>query len=130
MLIKYKDITVDQAKDSGLALVLILLLISYFSENFRIAGTISIPVLILTMTFPVVFKLFAVFWLSLSGILGNIMSKVLMTIIFILIVTPIGLIRRMSGKDPMQKKKWKKESASVFTKREHVYSADDMNKPY
>ena len=130
VFVKYKEITKDQAKDSGLALVLILLLISFFSDNWSDASVIAIPVLVITMTFPAVFKPFAVFWLSLSGFLGNIMSKVLMTILYILIVTPIGLIRRMFGADPMQKKKWKRDNTSVFTKREYIYSADDMDKPY
>lgn len=129
-IVTYKSITKEQAKDSGLALVLILLLVSYFLKSWDSTGLAAIIILVITMAAPLVFKPFAVIWLSFSGVLGSFMSKVLLTVVFILVVTPIGWFRRILGKDPMLKKKWKQGSASVFTKRDRMYTADDLEKPY
>jgi hypothetical protein len=40
-------------------------------------------------------------WMALGHILGAINSRILLGVIFYLVVTPIGLIRRLLGKDPM-----------------------------
>ena len=121
--------TVDQAKDTGLALILILLLIAYFGKHYYLIP-FAIGAIALTMIVPAIFKPLAVVWFGLSHLLGNIVSKIILTLIFILIVTPVGLIRKMFGADPMMLKLWKKDSGSVFLKRDHTFSIKDLEKPY
>ena len=121
--------TVDQAKDTGLALILILLLFAYFGKHYCLILP-AIGVILLTMIYPAVFKPLAVVWFGLSRLLGNIVSKIILTLIFILIVTPVGLIRKLFGADPMMLKPWKQDSGSVFLKRDHTFSAKDLEKPY
>ena len=53
-----------------------------------------------------------------------------LTIIFFILVLPIGFMRRLLGKDPMQLQKWKKDQTSAFKTREHVYTAKDIEHPY
>ena len=43
-------------------------------------------------------------WMRFAVILGTIMTRVLLTLVFVLVVTPIGLILRLVGKDPMHRK--------------------------
>jgi hypothetical protein len=43
-------------------------------------------------------------WIVLSIILGYFVSRILLTIIFFVIITPMGLIMRILGKDPMDRK--------------------------
>jgi len=38
-------------------------------------------------------------WMTLAVVMGWVMTRVIMTILFYLIVTPLGLIARLSGKD-------------------------------
>ncbi|HEU4640019.1 MAG TPA: SxtJ family membrane protein [Candidatus Binatia bacterium] len=40
-------------------------------------------------------------WMALGHILGSINSRILLGLVFYLVVTPIGVIRRLLGKDPM-----------------------------
>lgn len=40
-------------------------------------------------------------WMGVAFVLGNIMSRVLLTLIYFLVFTPIGLFRRLLGKDPL-----------------------------
>lgn len=41
-------------------------------------------------------------WMGIAFVMGNIMSRVLLTAIYYGMFTPIGLARRMLGKDPLQ----------------------------
>jgi len=82
------------------------------------------------MTAPRLFLPFAKFWFSFSNVLGNIVSRVFLTVLFFVMVTPVGLLRRALGKDSMQLKKWGKSQASVFQVRNHLYEPRDLDHPY
>jgi hypothetical protein len=69
-------------------------------------------------------------WFWLSHLLGTVMSKVILTVLFFVLVTPIGLIRRLLGADTLQLKKWKKGSDSVFVVREGAVGEKDLANPY
>lgn len=123
------SISKEQAKDSGMAIVLILLVIGYFT-NDDIYYKIAIPVLLMNMIFPGFYYPFAVFWFGLSNLLGTIVSKVLLSLVFIIVVLPIALLRRLLGKDTLLLKKFKKSSESVMKTRKHTYVAADLEKPF
>ncbi|HMK35124.1 MAG TPA: SxtJ family membrane protein [Desulfomonilaceae bacterium] len=50
------------------------------------------------------FKALYKLWVTLSIILGYFVSRILLTIIFFIVITPMGLIMRILGKDPMDRK--------------------------
>jgi hypothetical protein len=56
-------------------------------------------------------------WLGFSVVLGYFISRALLTIIFFLVLTPTGLIMRLVGKDPMERK-WDPTAESYWVKRE------------
>lgn len=124
-----KEIDKNQAKNTGMAMVLICLLIAYLGE-IKSCYLAAIILLIVNMIWSRVFTPIAFFWLGLSKILGAIMSRILLSLIFFLLVTPIGLLRRLWGKDPMLFKDWKAGNASVFQIRDQEYKAQDMSPPY
>lgn len=123
-----RSVTENQSKDTGIAIVLICLLISYFTENNFIS--LAILLLIIDMIVPNIYRPLAKIWLGVTNILGTIMSKLLLTIIFFVLVTPMGIIRRIFGADSLQLKKWKKDASSVFKVRDHVFQPDEIEKPY
>ena len=124
-----KKTNINQAKDTGLALVLILLIVEYVKRpNWLVLS--AMLVLIFTMTWPAVFKPLAKVWFAFSHLLGFIVSKVILSIVFFLIVTPVGLARKVFGADPMKTKLWKKGEESVLVERDHHYVKEDLEKPY
>jgi energy-coupling factor transporter transmembrane protein EcfT len=125
----FRKINLDQAKDTGLAIILILLIIEYVKRPGWLT-LCTMAVLILTMTYPAALKPLGRIWFGFSHILGTIVSKIILSLVFFLIVTPIGLVRRISGADPMRNKLWKKGDDSVLVKRDHHYSSEDLQKPY
>jgi large-conductance mechanosensitive channel len=118
-----------QAKDTGLAIVLILLIIEYLKHPTPIIIA-AIAVLVLVMTLPEAFRPLAKVWFGFSHFLGLIVSKIILSIVFFLIVTPVGLLRRAFGIDPMKSSAWKKGKESVLIARNHVYVKEDLEKPY
>ena len=124
-----KNDKIDQAKDTGLAMVLILLIVQYVKHpGWLIMATMA--VLVLVMTWPAVFSPLARFWFGLSHFLGTIVSKIILSIVFFLIVTPIGLIRKAFGADRMKSGLWNKGNDSVLVERNHSYTKADIEKPY
>lgn len=119
----------EKCKDAGLALVLICLL-SYQAWKLPVLMLSAIFFLLAAMTYPLIFKPFARVWFGLSTVLGTIVSKILLTVLFFALVLPFGLVRRLAGKDSMQFKSWKKGAASVFRVREHRFEAKDLEHPY
>lgn len=126
---KDKKITPDQCKDTGLAIILILLLVAWFGGKNACTGY-AILILILTMTVPKIFKPLARVWFGLSHIMGEVVSKMLLSVVFILVATPMGLFRRAAGKDSMRLKGWKNGTGSVFIDRSHTFTPEDVEKPF
>ena len=119
----------DRSRDTGLALVL-LLLIAHLATGRRGLVTGAVVVLVVTMTAPLVFRPLSVVWFGLSHLLGTVMSKVLLAAVFYLIVTPIGVVRRLLGHDSLRLRAFKAGDASVLHVRQHVFAPDDLEKPY
>ena len=122
-------ITKDQAKDSGMAIVLILLLIGLITKD-NIYFKLGAGVLLMDMIFPMFYYPFAILWLGISGIMGSIVSKVLLLVIYFVIVLPVALWRRLLGKDSLLLKGFKKSDESVMRSRNHVYEAADLERPF
>jgi hypothetical protein len=115
--------------NSGLAFLLITLLV-YFRYRQHFIINIALVELLAIMIIPVLFYPFTLFWMNLSEILGKLMSKVILTIIFFLFVCPVAIFRRFLGKDSLNLGKFKKDRNSVFFDRNHSCTKDNFITPY
>ena len=106
-----RTISKKQASDTGMSAVLILLLMGLSTQN-NLYYKIAIPVLVINMTFPMFYYLFAIIWLGFSKLLGTVISKIILTIVYILLVIPVGIFRRLIGKDSLQLSEFKKGTNS------------------
>jgi hypothetical protein len=59
----------------------------------------AVPLLSLGLVWPKSLKWVYLAWMSLALVLGLIVSTILLTIFFYVVVTPIGLLARVAGKD-------------------------------
>ena len=115
--------------DSGLALLLLTLLVGLLQHQ-QIALRLAIGEVLIILIAPVILYPFTFMWLNISDLLGKVMSKLLLTLIFVLLVCPVGLFRKAIGKDTLLLKKFKNDKDSVFTDRNHAYSKTDFTAPY
>jgi len=124
-----KSITREQSKDTGLAMMLILLLVGLFSGNILFYKLV-IPVLLVVMIVPGWFYPLAILWFGFSHLLGSFMSQVILSVIFFIIVMPVALFRKLIGVDTLRLKQFKKGSGTVMHIRNHVFVPSDIEKPY
>jgi len=122
-------ITKSQARDTGMAAVLILIFLGLYFENF-IYIKYSALVLVISMIFPMAFKYLAILWFGFSKILGFISSKIVLSVVFFCVVFPVAVFRKLLGKDVMKLKEFKKDSSSVMKSRDIIYSSEHLDKPY
>jgi Saxitoxin biosynthesis operon protein SxtJ len=122
-------ITKDQARDTGMGVVLLFLLIflARKREGWLFA---AMAVHVVNMIAPQVFRPVAVVWLGLSEKIGAVSSKVLLSIVYFLVVTPIGIVRRLAGKDSLKLRVFKASQESVMWERNHTFSGKDLEQPY
>jgi hypothetical protein len=124
-----RKITKDQSRDTGMAMVLLLLIV--FATRKREGYLIGAMVLhVLNMIVPQVYRPVAVLWLGLSDLLGSVVSKILLSIVFFAVVTPIGILRRLFGKDSLQLRAFKASKESVMLERNHTFIGSDLERPY
>ena len=123
------DLTDAQARDTGMALVLLCLVAWYFRGQ-NVLVIVAMVLHVVNMTNPRLFRPAAVVWFRLSHALGFVVSRLALTIIFFGVVTPIGVIRRALGADAMQLKAFKAGRGSVMDRRDHAYTGRDIELPY
>ena len=124
-----KRVTKDQSRDTGMAMVLLLLLlyIRTKQEGFLLA---AITMHVVNMVVPRIYAPIAAVWLGLSHLLGTVTSKILLSILFFGLVTPIGILRRFFGKDSLNLRAFKASEESVMLVRNHLFVGRDIEKPY
>ena len=119
----------DQARDTGMALTLVGLIVFFVTREIRYV-TMATAILLLDMIWPSFFKPLAKVWFGLSHVLGTVMSKVILTLTFFVVLTPMGLLRSLLGKDPMRVRQFKQGTDSVFRVRDHTFTAADVEQPF
>ena len=121
----FASVTRQQNSEFGLVVILAVLAFSYWLEDMNLL-LFTILLVLTTILFPVIFTPFTFLWYGLSRLLGKIMSSILLGLIFVLIITPVGCIRRLFGKDDLSLRKFGKSRKSVFVNRDHEYGKKDM----
>uniref|UniRef100_A0A7V3E7M5 SxtJ n=1 Tax=Ignavibacterium album TaxID=591197 RepID=A0A7V3E7M5_9BACT len=126
--LKHIDASEKSVKKTGITVGVVLILISFIlwwlGKNsfvyFSFAGGIFI---ILSYIAIPLLRPFHKLWIGLSLVLGFVMSRIILTILFYLVVTPIGLLAKLVGKkfmplgfDKTAKTYWEKRERTVKEK--------------
>ena len=125
----YSTLKIGSEKNFGIVFsVFFALLTIYFyfkSQNFYsiIFFCISLFFLFFSFVKPSIFKIPNLVWSKFGILLGMIVSPIILFLIFILLVTPIGLFMRFIGKDLLNEKTGKKYK-SYWVKR--INQMNDM----
>lgn len=101
--LKHIDSSDEAVKKTGLTVGVVLILVSlllwylgkYSFMYFSIAG--GLFVILAFIAIPVL-RPFHKLWMMLALLMGFVMSRVILTILYYLVLTPIGLIAKLVGK--------------------------------
>tara|TARA_B100001964_G_scaffold57545_1_gene65149 strand:+ start:139 stop:552 length:414 start_codon:yes stop_codon:yes gene_type:complete len=115
----------------GITIGLILMIVSGFlfwkeKESFQILLTAGAILLILGVTIPAILKYIYWVWMIFATIIGWIMTRVILSLMFYAIITPIGFILRLFGKQFIElnwnktdSTYWKYRTKSIFEKEDY-----------
>ena len=103
------DVKLSSNRSFGIVFFVVFLFIalyplSYSGEIIKWSLVISLIFLLLGLVNSKILTPLNKTWFKFGIFLGNIISPIIMAIVFFLVVTPVGLIMRALGKDPLNLK--------------------------
>ena len=112
---KKNDIKISSNKSFGIVFFIVFLLITFYplinQRDIRIWSlVISLIFLTLGLLNSEILTPFNKIWFKFGIILGNLVSPIVMGVVFFTIVTPTGIIMRILGKDLLNLKKNNKKT--------------------
>ena len=123
MLEEIKNIKSEKSdlRKFGITIGVILLIIAGFlfwkeKESFQIFLSVGTILFVLCILAPAILKPIYWVWMIFATILGWIMTRVILSLLFYVILSPIGLIPRIFGKQFLELK-WDKSKESYWNYR-------------
>nr|MBI1232022.1 hypothetical protein [Cytophagales bacterium] len=108
-----KGITDKMCLEVGILFALLMVLGHFYFEVEKLTFIAGIS-LFICLVWPRFWAPLAFIWFSFGEILGSIFSFVLLAVLFLFLVTPIGVFRRMLGSDSLKLKAFKSQADSHF----------------
>ena len=133
MEIKALDTSSEEIRKFGLVIAIALGVVGSFvyykSGSFNVPQWlwgIGLLFLILGFILPSVLRPIYKIWMLFAFFIGGIVSRVILTVLFYVVLTPIGLVMRIFGKDILnktldknQRSYWVKKDLSGYTKDQY-----------
>ena len=99
----------------GITIGIIILIISavlfyYDNSSHQIIAYLGGGLIGLGILIPILLKPIYILWMTFAVILGWVMTRVILSLMFYLIITPIGLLTRLLGEDFLALKKLNSDS--------------------
>ena len=123
------SVTKKQVVETGVLLVTGCLLTGLYREEtgwFR-AALLGAGLVLLV---PKVFVPVAILWFAFSRGLSSLMSRVLLSTLFVVLVVPVAWLRKTFGWNALRTKSFRKSTGSVFVDRNHTFSREDLQHPF
>lgn len=124
--IKNINSSVKELRKFGIVVGVVLILIGFLFQTlwdsyntYMILGVIGAVLLLHGILFPKILLPLHKIWMTLAVILGFIMTRVILAVLFYFVVTVVGLIAKISGKDFLDRK-IDKDKESYWHKREKI----------
>ena len=71
----------------------------------EIIGAVGLTLVLLGAVRPSLLKWPSMWWWRFARVLGNFNARVLLTVMFVAVLLPVGLIWRLTGKDPLTRRR-------------------------
>ena len=130
MLEEIKNIKSEKSdlRKFGITIGVILLVIAGFllwkeKESLQIFFAISITLILTAIALPVILKPVYWLWMVFAAVIGWVMTRVILSLLFYLVFAPIGIILRMFGKQFLNLK-WNHKQESYW----NVKTVEPFNK--
>lgn len=118
----------------GITIGVVLVIISGFlfwkeRESFQLFITVGTILFILGVAIPVVLNPIYWAWMIFVTILGWFMTRLILSLLFYVIITPIGLISRFSGKQFLELR-WDISRSSYWDYSSKIFDRESFEKQF
>ena len=114
----------DKLKSLETLLVLVgAMIVIFWITQKKIFLLIALLIIVIGITSSFLTGKISWLWLQFSELLGAIMSKVILTIVYFVFLVPVALFYRLSKKDALS---LKRKDHSYYINRDHQYSPKDI----
>ncbi|MCA1634321.1 MAG: SxtJ family membrane protein [Acidobacteria bacterium] len=125
------DVTNAQARQTALVVAAVLFFIAAW--NFyrgrttvvAVAGGIGVALIVTGLLLPALARRFHVFWMKVAAVLGYVNSRVLLTLMYYGVFALYGLVSRLAGRDPLQRRRGAKRE-SYWTERKRTRQSKEQ----
>jgi len=90
--------------------------------------TIGVLVAIWALVRPASMRGFYNAWMRVAMVIGNVVNSVILAVVYFLVITPMALVMRLVGKDPMNRT-WEKTTQS-YRKKSTVPPKKHFERPF
>lgn len=120
-----KRISRVQVVETFAVFALVSLLPAVFSQRQKLT-ILTLALLFVALFMKPLAEVVAGWWLKLSRVLSDLNNRIILTIIFYLVLTPIARIYRLFNKDTLNLDR--NEPGSFYAERNHTYDKSDLQK--
>jgi Na+/pantothenate symporter len=103
----------------------------FFYLVFKVRALLFLTVafLLIGVTIKSLASLIADVWLNFSHVIGSINSRIILTVVFYTLLTPLAFLYRIFSKNPMMLKK-DVSSSSFFFDRNHSFAPEEFERTW
>ncbi len=123
---QYTPVTRQQELETHVAIGAFLLLLSLLFQQ-RWYGIASLAVLAVVLFFRPLARHITRLWLGFAQFAGSCNTKLILTLLFFLVLTPTALLYRLIKRNPLQLKR-STDSGTYFDTHDRQYSRADLEK--
>ena len=116
-------VTDAQARKTAFVVAAVLLAVAAWNlyrgrmTVVAVLGGLGLSLLLTGLLLPALARRFHVLWMRLAVALGYVNSRVLLTLMYYLVMTPYGIVSRLAGRDPLNPRGAKRDSYWVERRR-------------
>jgi hypothetical protein len=90
--------------------------------------TVSVPIVTLALIWPAALRPLYIVWMKFGAVMGFINTRIIMTVLFFVVLTPIGWLMRALGKNPLLREL--DRAAISYRVASTTQTKEDLEKPY
>lgn len=129
------NLSTKNLRKFGITMAIAFVMISFFifikHRNSLLPAVIAAIIFFISaVLIPNLLKPVYIFWMRLAFILGWINTRLILCVIFFLILTPIGLVIKLSGNDLLDRKTDKNRQSYWIKKDKKEFSPADYERQF
>ncbi|MFO7891171.1 MAG: SxtJ family membrane protein [bacterium] len=127
------DLSVKNLKKFGIfvgcifALIVVLMWFYEYPQTLQIILSVfSVYLLISAFLYPNLLKYVYTFWMGIALVIGGLISRIILIALFFLVITPIGITLKLSGKKMLDIKQNEEKNTYWITKKTKKINYEKM----